>query len=211
MGTVDVVSAMSRLATRRLVFHSEADLQHALAWQLQLDDPSARVRLEVRPSRGVHLDLLVERAGTRVAIELKYLVARLDGVVDGERFDLPNRGAHDIARHDVVKDVVRVEKLVASGFADAGWIIALTNDSGYWRPGSKRDPIDAMFRIHEGAQLAGSMQWSALAGPGTTRGRDEPLVLENVYSCGWRDYSSIELDDHRQVRLRYLAFEVVAG
>jgi hypothetical protein len=47
-----VNGAMNRLALRRPVFHSEADFQHGLAWQIQLDHPDARVRLETRPLEG---------------------------------------------------------------------------------------------------------------------------------------------------------------
>lgn len=35
-----VEASLGRLAARRPVFHSEADFQHALAWQLQLDHPT---------------------------------------------------------------------------------------------------------------------------------------------------------------------------
>ena len=208
MAIVDALGAMDRLSATRPIFHSEADFQHALAWQIQVEHPTARIRLETRPSRGIHLDGLVEVGRNRVAIELKYLAARFEGIVGGEQFDLPNQGAHVISRHDVVKDVMRVEQFIASGIADSGWVIALTNDGGYWRPGSKQVPIDAMFRLHEGSEIAGSMHWSVLAGAGTTRGRDQPLVLENLYSCGWRDYSSVSASNGRQVALRYLPFEI---
>ena len=208
MSVLDAIGAVERLAATRPIFHSEADFQHALAWQIQLEHPTARIRLETRPTRGVHLDLLVDLEGRRVAVELKYLVARFEGVVAGELFDLPNHGAHDISRHDVVKDVVRVERFVAAEVADEGWVVALTNDPGYWRPGTKRDPVDEMFRLHEGAQLRGTLRWSALAGTGTTRGRDEPLILEDVYSCGWRDYSEVTSSAGRTVAFKYLAFEV---
>jgi hypothetical protein len=45
----DVGAAVTALAADRPVFHSEADLQLALAWQLQEADPTARIRLETRP------------------------------------------------------------------------------------------------------------------------------------------------------------------
>lgn len=199
---------MERLAQVRPVFHSEADFQHALAWQIQIEHPTGVVRLETRPTRGVRLDVLVRLGDERIAIELKYLVARFEGSVADERFDLPNQGAHDISRYDVLKDVVRVERFVAAGVADSGWTIALSNDSNYWRPGTKVDPVDGMFRIHEGRQLGGSLEWSARAGAGTTSGRDQALVFERIYSCGWRDFSSVTASNGRTVPLRYLAFEI---
>ncbi len=77
--------------------------------------------------------------------------------------------------------------------------------------GTKSDPVDAMFRLHEGRQLEGTLAWSERAGPGTTRGREHPLVLADVYSCGWRDYSTVTATDGRKVSLRYLAFEITPG
>ncbi len=206
--TLDIPGLMGRLSHARPIFHSEADFQHALAWQIHVEYPNAVVRLETRPERGMHLDLLVALGDTRVAVELKYLVARFLGSVAGEQFDLPSQGAHDISRHDVVKDVARVERFLAAGIANSGWAVVLSNDSNYWRAGTKSDPIDGMFRIHDGRQLEGTLTWSERAGPGTTRGRGQPLVLEGVYSCGWRDYSTVTATDGRRISLRYLAFEI---
>lgn len=61
---VDIAAALSALAAQRLVFHSERDFQHALAWQIQLNYPEAQIRLEPRPRCGIHLDLLVPPSRT---------------------------------------------------------------------------------------------------------------------------------------------------
>ena len=82
---------IDRLARVRPIFLSEADFQHALAWQIQVENPTASVRLEIRPERRTRLDLLVGVDEERVAIELKYLVARFEGMVGEERFELPTR------------------------------------------------------------------------------------------------------------------------
>lgn len=58
MALGDVEQTMARLAARRPIFHSEADFQHAFAWQVQIDHPDARIRLETRPRPGVRLDVL---------------------------------------------------------------------------------------------------------------------------------------------------------
>jgi hypothetical protein len=156
----------------------------------------------------VHLDLVVRRATTAVAIELKYLAATFAGTVEGERFEVPNRAAHDISRYDVVKGIVRLERLVADGYADRGIVLILTNDSSYWRPGVKVDPVDAAFRIHEGQHIAGACAWSTAAGPGTTRGREQPLTLTAIYRCTWHPYTTVVADGERRSELRYLAFDV---
>ena len=125
--------------------------------------------------------------------------------IDGEEFDLPNQSAHDVSRYDVVKDVVRIEQLVSMGLADEGWAITLTNDSSYWRPGTKAEPIDAQFRVHEGVVLSGSRRWALHAGEGTTRNRSATLDLGGTHRCHWRSYDS----DHAELPLRWLAFRAV--
>lgn len=46
---IDIATAISSLGRKRPIFHSEADLQHALAWEIHLALPDAAVRLEVQP------------------------------------------------------------------------------------------------------------------------------------------------------------------
>jgi hypothetical protein len=106
----DLLNVMIALAVGRPVFHSEADFQHAFAWELQRAHPDARIRLETRPVRGEHLDVLFTDSDRRVAIELKYLTAGWAGRLVGESFELLSQGAQDIRAYDCVKDIVRVER-----------------------------------------------------------------------------------------------------
>ena len=206
--SLEMHGLLDALSTVRPIFHSEADFQHALAWLVQSEYPSAQIRLEMRPERGRRLDILVVLGGERIAIELKYLVARFDGMINGERYDLPNQAAQPISRHDFIKDITRLERFVADGLADSGWAVALSNDRGYWRQGAKVDPVDAMFRIHESRVLEGSLTWGPIAGLGTTRKRDEPLVLRGRYTCTWLEYSTVPRASGRSDEFRYLALEV---
>jgi hypothetical protein len=201
---VDVAGALSGLAARRPVFHSERDFQHALAWQIQLNYPPAQIRLETRPRRSVHLDMLVRLGGTRTAIELKYLVAALHATISEESFDLPHQSANDISRDDVIKDITRIEAALADGHADIGYVLVLTNDRSYWQPATRADTIDAAFRLHEGRILEGTLAWGARAGQGTTTGRDAPLLLAGRYACHWRDYSHVTRTNGRTSQFRYL-------
>lgn len=199
-----VDAVLKNLALSRPIFHSEADFQHALAWELQRWFPEARIRLEVRPERAIHLDLLVTIGTHRTALELKHLSAAFHGSVLGEIFDIPKTGAHDICRYDVWKDVVRLEKLLADGFADDGWAIVLTSDGGYWRPGWKPDPIDAAFRLQEGRQVSGPLAWGDRAGTGTTRGREAELPVRGSYECRWAGFSQVDRTP-QPLEVRYLA------
>jgi hypothetical protein len=207
---LDLPATLSSLATKRPVFGSEADFQLALAWDIQVAHPSARVRLEYRPAyldRRGYLDLWVADDGWAAAIELKYFTRSLDLVVDGERFELLNQGAQDISRYDFVRDVERVESAVRAQPGVKGYALALSNDSSYWRiPTASRSTVDAAFRLHEGLVLAGQRAWADGAGAGTTRGRTKPHVLQGRYALRWRDYSQVA--DGPAGTFRYLLVEV---
>ncbi|WP_309114771.1 hypothetical protein [Saccharothrix sp.] len=210
-GTIRLDDLLAGLAHARPVFHSEADLQHALAWQVHLLDPHVQVRLEVRPDPAVRevLDLLVHRPdhGRSTAIEVKYWKKRWSGTAAGERFDLPNQGAHDIRRYDFVKDISRVERFVAARPGCDGLVLLWSNDDLDWRPPAtfRATAADA-FRIHEGATLDGERAWSAQAGAGTTKGREKPIALTGHYRMAWRDFTT--LDHVVGGRMRLLAVKV---
>lgn len=190
------------------MFHSEADFQHAFAWQVQRAEPGAAVRLETRPfvDRRIYLDVAVVIDDVRIAIEMKHLTRGLTVEVAGERFALSDQSAHDIARYDAVKDVGRVEQLVDAGLADHGYVVVLSHVRAYWRRGTKPDPVDLHFRLHEGARLAGVIAWSSIAGPGTTRGRERAIELAGEYPIAWEDYSRVA--DAPAGRFRNLLIEV---
>ncbi len=179
------------LSDKRPVFHSEADFQHALAWEIQKMYPSAQIRLEYRVpnvSEKIYLDILVELAGERIGIELKYKTQRWTGKVLEEPFELKEQSAHDVARYDFVKDVQRLETFVRMN--DKGFAVFLTNSPSYWKTG-REGTVDAKFRIHEGVVLSGKMSWLSHASAGTMSGREAPLCVRGRYRLNWQDYATI--------------------
>ncbi len=193
-GRLPLEAVLARLAAARPVFHSEADFQQAFAWEVHVQDPTVRVRLETRPAPGMRLDLLLssQDGARRTAVELKYLTRAWEGEVAGERFELKDQGAQDIRAHDVVKDIVRVEKFVAAMPGSNGAVICVGNDPSYWNaPGHGRPTNADAFRLHEGTVLSGERAWGPLTGAGTSRGREEPLVLTGRYPLAWADYSTL--------------------
>lgn len=188
----ELEQTMAALAAQRPIFHSEADFQHAFAWQLQRSYPQARIRLETRPRPGVRLDVLAYVDGRRVAFELKYLLRRLTTTIEDELFELPFQGAQDTRRYDFIKDIARLEVLVREDIVDHGYAVALTNDPLYWQGGQREDVADAAFRLGEGRTLAGVMAWSDRTGAGTKRFREESLSLAGSYDLLWRDFSRVE-------------------
>src|SRR3546814_8796385 len=70
------------------------------------------------------------------ALELKYLCKGLVIDVEGETFTLRQQSAHDIRRHDVCKDVARMEAF-AKRTGHGAAVLVLTNDPAYWLPRSR--------------------------------------------------------------------------
>ena len=94
---------MSSLSSKRPIFHSEADFQHALAWEIQLAHPQAGIRLEKRVATrpNIELDLLVDLDGVRLGVELKYPRRGMVADIAGEHFIL-STGADDHSRYFAV-------------------------------------------------------------------------------------------------------------
>lgn len=194
---MDIYQALCKLMDERRVFVSEADFQLSLAWAIQQLNPTSRIRLEYTPwevDARIRLDIVVLEGDNMYPIELKYPTKKFDEVVGGERIRLKDQAAHDITRYDFLKDIKRMEAIVAckSYSIPAAYAILLTNAPTYWtlpRMDRKmKTPIDAEFRIHEGVHLSGTRQWHANAGAGTTAEREAPIELRGEYIVHWNDY-----------------------
>ena len=206
---LDIHNLMQGLSYSRPIFHSEADFQHALAWHIHRVMPDSHVRLEY-PIRyddsTMYLDIWLSK--NRIAVELKYPTQMLDLNRESERFLLVNHGAQPPRRYDFLKDVQRLERVVAEKSARGGYAVLLTNHPYYWENPTQgwRTAIDTDFRLHEGRTVSGRLEWSKRAGAGTTRGRQAPIDLFGSYNLRWRDYS--RLGGSNNQLFRYLAVAV---
>ena len=202
----DLEKILITLATQRPIFHSEADFQHALAWLIHQKYPNAKIRLEY-PCTGnkgrIYLDILIEIGGIRIGIELKYKTKLLESMVDGEAYKLKNQSAQDVARYDLMSDLMRLEGLKESQYLDHGFAIFLTNDAGYWKDSGRRGRMDEDFRIHEGRSFSGNLIWADHTSKGTMKSREDGIYLTDNYLCNWASYSKIS-----NVSFRYLFFPV---
>ena len=205
---LDIHRLMEGLAAKRPIFHSEADFQFALAWQIR-EAQGLDVRLEFRPSvaKRMYLDIWVPEIGT--PLELKYLTRRLDMKCGGEAFALLNQGARDLGRYHFLRDVERLEHMPEDlPRAKGGIAVLLTNDPSYWLPSSEAT-IDADFHIHEGRHLPPKVELSWAPEAKTGQGK-LPIVLRRPYRLKWQHYGR-PIDKpasppNRQ--FRYLAVEV---
>jgi hypothetical protein len=104
-------AALGRLREQRPVFYSEADFQHALAWELHLAEPDARLHLEAPLLAGgrERLDLFAWTARGRLAIELKYPRAGFRAEMRGARAGGPTPASAPLSRDPTAARSLAVE------------------------------------------------------------------------------------------------------
>ena len=194
---IDLLPILEALRAKRPIFHSEADFQFALAWEIQLAYPQAELRLEYPPAHnpGRRIDILVRMDGCAYPVELKYAQKKLAVTHTGEEYRLKNHGAQDLTAYDFVKDICRVEEFAAelAGFR-YGYVVWLTNDPYLWREPTSPAVGYAQFSVHSGAVRQGHMAWSERMGVGTIKGRG-PLALRGSYPILWNEYSDFGMRD----------------
>jgi len=199
---MDMHKILFSLARKRPVFHSEADYQHALAWEIQQRLPEATIRLEMPfqiPEQLLYIDIWVAYQDKFIAVELKYKTRNLSVRIDDEQYRLKNQGAQDIGRYDFLKDIQRLEQASKQYKEIMGYAVLLTNDSTYWTI-SNRKTVDAEFRLHNRRIIAGTLAWGDKASDGTKRKREQPIELEGTYQLHWEDYSRPSDDRHGRFR-----------
>src|SRR5690606_20932529 len=71
--------------------------------------------------------------------------------------------------------------------------VFLTNDPQYFvSREEENETVDRQFRLTEGRVLTGELRWSEAAGPGTIKGREEPIRLSGQYAVNWKPYSQMD-------------------
>lgn len=204
---MNIHSIMRDLAAHRPIFHSEADFQFALAWQIKERIPGFEIRLEFPPFPNENMSLDIWIPTVKMAIELKYTTGGMNVPSGRERFALKNHSGQPLRRYDFINDIHRLER-VSKAHGARGIAVMLTNTPAYWSSPARdwKTTSDASFRIHEGSTLTSVMGWSENVSSGTTKGRQEPVRLEGAYDLRWRDYSTVP-GAGRGREFRYLAVE----
>ncbi|MBM3210655.1 hypothetical protein FJZ33_00430 [Candidatus Poribacteria bacterium] len=191
---IDIEDMLDKLSKKRPVFHSEADFQHALAWEIHKSYPGADIRLEKRivlNGDEIYIDISISLDNDTMLIELKYKTKGVSITIFGEEFKLKDQSAQDCNRYDFIKDISRIEKCLRYAQSTHGAAILLTNDPNYWNPDGQ-ETADRDFRIYDGKTLIKrKLEWKEGTSEGTSKGREEPICLENNYNFHWKDYSDM--------------------
>ncbi|RLI81150.1 MAG: hypothetical protein DRP01_11225 [Archaeoglobales archaeon] len=130
----DIEDVLNQLSKKRPVFHSEADFQYSLAWEIHEIHPDFNIRLEKREEINggeLYLDIFIFKNGKICALELKYKTKRLEITISNEDYHLKDQGAQDISRYDFCKDIERLEKVLKKYNNGIRFAIFLTNDYLY--------------------------------------------------------------------------------
>lgn len=200
---IEVGEILANLAKKRPIFHSEADFQHAFAWEIHQKLPNSLVRLELPvqvKDEYLHIDIWVKNQDEFLAIELKYKTRGLSVEIDGEHYRLKNQSAQDLGRYDFIKDIQRLEHVAVGQKNFVGYAILVTNDSAYWVEPANHDTVDAKFRINGGRVLQGVFDWGVNASDGTKKKREPVLVLKNKYVVQWENFSRPSLASYGEFR-----------
>lgn len=200
---IKILELMNSLSKQAPILDRESDLERQLANLMKetLTEGKVRTQFSHRLQGEINIDIVYVQDDLRTAVELKYLTRSLNV---GDIF-LKEQGASDIFRYDVLKDLERLEQLVASREFVKGYLIVLTNEPGLWNQ-STRENCYKEFEIYEGRTLVGESSWGSSAGPGTRKNRETSINLRETYLCSWHHYSNFE--NVRNGEFRYLVFEV---
>ena len=201
------------LTKQKMFFFNERDLQVNLALYLSnLKDKDYKVHLEYHiptselnnypwTENNISIDLVVEKNGEYVPVELKYKTCSLPEGSKINRFGEPmcaksivkNQSAQDLGRYGFWKDVKRLEllqekfnKKVVGGIA-----ILLTNDITYTTNPKKEDVGYYNFRMLDEQPISGKLKWKENGNDCETT--TQPYVdieLKNEYTPKWEHYSS---------------------
>ncbi len=199
------------------IFNSEAQFQFELAWKIRelfecevkLEELSrieqcAKLKSGKYSVKKDYTDIILEKGGVRIAIELKYKTALV------EDLSLSNHGAVDLGTYDFMWDIKRLQTLTDKNDVSVkkhctrGYAVILTNDCNYWR-----DNVNNENRIHrdfvfcEGNSplTKGEHQWylkdsNEPGSPGTVKDsfRDKSIILRKDYPYKWLDYCNLPME-----------------
>lgn len=150
---MNIRELLVELSHTRKIFHSEADFQFALAWEIQKAYPTAKKRLEYSPAHiepRIHIDILVMIGDERYSIELKYKTIGFMTTCDGEEYKLKKHVAQDLGRYEFLKDVQRIERLQQSMPSfKKGYSLLFTNDPAYWKNTNRSGTVYEEFKLSE--------------------------------------------------------------
>lgn len=191
------------------VFCNECDLQLQLArylscsYKIHLEYfiPYSAVEAQMKSKllsehdykpQNLYIDIVVEKDGEFLPIELKYKTMPINAEVYrfGEKLEkveiLKNHGARDLGAYDFWRDVSRIECLIKRfNNVKNGIALFVTNDQGYWTlPKMGTNPNYANFSMQDGAHSR-EKTWQGNTAMSAAR---PSFNVNKEYELVWEDY-----------------------
>lgn len=197
IGRGEIIECMESLKSKEMPFHSEADFQHKFAWEMHERHPNCSVHLEVPhkhykdgSKRKIHLDLLIDDAGKKIGLELKYKTAAFDYINKDVQFNLTSHGAQPISRYDIFKDVERLQNLISGKVLDNGYAIVLSNDKVLWSQRTKKNASGSDFLLTD-KKANQNLTWKKGCKPGSIGShRAEDIKFLYPVKVEWESWHS---------------------
>jgi len=203
-----ISTAMNSLSKKRRIFHSEADFQFALAWEIK-EIYGWDIQLErfaMVDEMRVSIDIVVIEENNKYPIELKYLKkplpeeAKDDAVLAEYKSFLRAGSVHSMDMYSCLSDIERIEKLYMRGSEFCkGYVIWLTNDSAFWEDsGVRNDAFYKAFHSPEDAEKTGVIDYFPRINPKTgeeywnlkMKEYKKAINLAGFYKIKWIEYSN---------------------
>lgn len=191
------------------VFCNECDLQLQLArylscsYKIHLEYfiPYSAVEAQMKSKllsehdykpQNLYIDIVVEKDGEFLPIELKYKTMPINAEVYrfGEKLEkveiLKNHGARDLGAYDFWRDVSRIECLIKRfNNVKNGIALFVTNDQGYWTlPKMGTNPNYANFSMKDGAHSR-EKTWQGNTAMSAAR---PSFNVNKEYELVWKDH-----------------------
>ena len=225
MDVDEILYLIEKSMSERPIFHSEADLQHSLAWYIHEHLHGANVRPEKpfnigEKGKRIYLDILIDNGGKKTGIELKYKTEKFAGKFNDEMFELKSHSAQDLGMFDFMKDIERLETLVEEKQIDRGFAVLLTNDKFYWEPknprfsklGNDNRPLYWNFRTFGDKSIGeefrklrkGTLKWNSKNGepPKGAGSNRSPIEIKGNYNLIWKSLNK------GNIKFKFLLVEV---
>lgn len=204
-------TALKNLGKRNIIYHSEAELQFKLAWELYRNASISDIYFEYpaknMPSGNRYndmIDLVIVSKGKEYPIEIKYP----KGVYRDSTYNLKYKPVDEC--YEIVRDIDRIEQYVGNNISsDKGYVIVLSNNTSYWGTPKPHALLSLTMYMTDNTTLNSGIH---IFKPGSKRFKDTKCnqhILNN-YNIKWEPYcvKKTTLSNNKNV-FKYLLLEVV--
>lgn len=194
---LNLIEILNKLSSEaRNLFHSEADFQFRLAWEIKelyRDRVDVILEYPVETLRGrVYIDIMVILDGHKyIPIELKYKTISANFIIGNNSLRLLNQGAQDLGKFDYLNDIERIESYKKKYPMTEGYAVLLTNDLLYTKK-TRRNTKNKDFSIGNKEVKNNVLTWREDSSVFINKHRKASINLSGRYTMKWLTYNTFK-------------------